>query len=149
MSPSPREKRMIIHVNRCYPKENIRPRYGQAGHRVSNCPLKGPPTTSEKVQVSHTRYNNYSSHPVITVSFLVSGSPVSQHILMDSGTDGNFMDSSLARTLRLGFAIAYTTQGYLSERFFCLGVLPPNHPGNHVIWRKSCRRNNFSRIHLS
>lgn len=74
---------------------------GQAGHRVSNCPFKKSPPIKDKFQVSCTQYNDYSARPTITVSFLVSGSPVLRQVLMDSGADGNFMDSSLAKTLGL------------------------------------------------
>lgn len=74
---------------------------GQAGHRVSNCPFKKSPPIKDKVRVSRTQYNDYSARPTITVSFLVSGSPVLRQVLMDSGADGNFMDSSLAKTLGL------------------------------------------------
>lgn len=56
----------------------------------------------ERVLVSQTHCRNCPSCPTITASFSASGALIQQPVLVDSGADANFMDTSIARKLGRG-----------------------------------------------
>lgn len=63
--------------------------------------LKNQGSVKETVRVSRTVNNNYAQPPTITVSFIISGTPIQPPVLVDSGVNACFMDSTLARMLGL------------------------------------------------
>lgn len=112
----------------------------QAGHRLATCSSRIRAAVNETVRVSQTLCNKFLLRPSITVFFVVSGSPVKQAVLVDSGADACFMDSNLAKALELKsilkvHSITRPCQG--SDRFFPVGSDTSNLTCNYAHWKRA------------